>query len=468
MERKRTQILIVDDDKAFRVATVALLQDEGYAVTAATDGDEARKLVNERHFDLILSDLVMAGMNGIELLRYIKQGTPDATVMMVTGFGSVQTAVEAMRHGAYDYLTKPCNNDELLIKVRRALEEREKTEELERLRNLLETTANFDNIISQNARMKEVFKLVRQVAGTDVTVLVQGDTGTGKELIAKAIHLNSPRREKPFVVVQCSAIPETLMESELFGYERGAFTGAARPRTGKFEEADGGTIFLDEIADVPLDIQTKLLRILQDKRVSRLGSNTSMTADVRIIVATNRDLDVMVSQGKFRDDLLYRLNVFPIMLPPLRERIDDIPLLAEHFLQKHQALARQPISGFAPAVIHAMMNDAWKGNIREMENLIKRAIIKTESSVIGSIELPSMMENGRGKDDGTGPASTTPIAYKEYLEQVTRDAEQKYLIRVLKECKGNLNQVARMMSVDRKTVYRKIEEFQIDVSKFKE
>jgi DNA-binding NtrC family response regulator len=468
MEQQRPQILIVDDDRAFRVATVALLQDEGYAVTAATNGEEAQKQVKGRRFDLILSDLVMEGMNGIELLQYIKRTTPDATVIMVTGFGSVQTAVEAMRNGAYDYLTKPCNNDELLIKVRRALSEREKTDELVRLRELLESTANFSNIISQNAKMKAVFKLVRQVADTDVTVLVEGETGTGKELIAKAIHVNSARKEKPFVVMQCSAIPETLLESELFGFERGAFTGAVRSKMGKFEEADGGTLFLDEIADVPLDIQTKLLRILQDKQVARLGSNTTITADVRIIAATNRDLDVMVSQGKFRDDLLYRLNVFPIILPPLRERLDDIPLLADYFLQKHQVLARQPIMGFAHSVVHAMMNHAWKGNIREMENLIKRAIIKTEGSLITSIELSPMTEDARAGEDREGIASTTTIPYKEYLDQVVRDAEQKYLVRLLKECRGNLNQVARLMSVDRKTVYRKIEEYQIDVSKFKE
>jgi DNA-binding NtrC family response regulator len=468
MEQKGAHILIVDDDKAFRVATVALLQDDGYQVTAATSGEEARKQIAEKRFDLILSDMVMAGMNGIELLRFTRESTPETTVMMVTGFGSVQTAVEAMRLGAYDYLTKPCNNDELLIKVGRALKERDKSRELERLRSLVESTANFSSIISENAKMREVFKLVQQVAGTDVTVLVEGETGTGKELIAKAIHLNSPRKDKPFIVVQCSAIPETLMESELFGYERGAFTGAARPRMGKFEEAEGGTIFLDEIADVPVDIQTKLLRILQDKQVARLGGNSTILADVRIIAATNRDLDTMVSTGRFRDDLLYRLNVFPIHLPPLRERLDDIPLLAEFFLQKHQTLARQPIAGFAPSVIHAMMNASWKGNVREMENLIKRAIIKTEGNVIASIELPSMGGQPGGRGDGSELAATTAIPYKEYLENVTRDAEQKYLIRVLKEAGGNLNQAARIMSVDRKTVYRKIEEYQIDVSKFKD
>jgi DNA-binding NtrC family response regulator len=470
MKDSGTRILIVDDDKAFRIATVALLQDEGYLITAATNGAEARKALETQSFELILSDLVMEGMNGIELLQYIKQKSPDVTVMMVTGFGSVQTAVEAMRYGAYDYLTKPCNNDELIIKVRRALLERKKTEELDRLRSLLESTANFANVISQNTKMEQVFKLVRQVAETDVTVLVLGETGTGKELIAKAIHLNSQRKDGPFITVQCSAIPESLMESELFGYERGAFTGAAQQRKGKFEEANGGTIFLDEIADVPMEIQTKLLRILQDKQVARLGGNTAFTADVRIIAATNRDLEKMAADGKFREDLLYRLNVFPIVLPSLRDRLDDIPLLAEHFLQKHQGLARQPISGFAPPVIHAMMNHQWKGNIRELENLIRRAIIKTEGATISSIELPTMhsLDGDSTANEMLESPATTSIPYKEYLDNVISDAEQKYILRMLRECKGNLNQVARMMNVDRKTVYRKIEEYHIDVAKFKE
>ncbi len=468
MKQSKPHILIVDDDKAFRFATVALLNDEGYAVTAAATGEEARRIIDGQSFDLIISDLVMEGMNGIDLLQHITATNPDALIMMVTGFGSVQTAVEAMRLGAYDYLTKPCNNDELVIKVRRALEERQKTREILRLRTLVESTADFTSIITQNPKMEQVFKLVRQVAETDVTVLVQGETGTGKELIAKAIHLNSQRREKPFITVQCSAIPDTLLESELFGYERGAFTGAARQRIGKFEGANGGTIFLDEIADVPLDIQTKLLRILQDKQVSRIGSNVTTTADVRIIAATHRDLEAMVAQGKFRNDLLYRLNVFPIMLPPLRERLDDIPLLAEYFLRKHQSLARQPITGFAPPVIHAMMNYPWKGNIREMENLIKRAMIKTEGSTVTAIELPGMPVSEGADHEVLEPPSSTLIPYKTYIDQVVRDAEQQYLLRVLRESKGNLNQVARILDIDRKTVYRKIEEYQIDVAQFKQ
>ena len=445
---------------------MALLQDEGHCVHVAKNADEAKQHLEDESYDLILSDLVMEGMNGIELLRHIKERTPDATVMMITGFGSVQTAVEAMRHGAYDYLLKPCNNDELLIKIRRALEERSRSKELERLRSMLVSEANFSNIISRNDRMKHVFKLVRQVAETDVTVLVLGETGTGKELVAKAIHFNSQRNAMPFIAVQCSAIPETLLESELFGYERGAFTGATRQHRGKFEEANGGTIFLDEIADIPLSVQTKLLRVIQEKQFNRLGSNLSLKVDVRIIAATHRNLEAMVSEEKFREDLYYRLNVFPITLPSLRERLDDIPLLAEHLLEKHQSLARQPKKGFSPSVIHDMMNYEWRGNVRELENLIRRAIIQTEGEMITSLDLPAVAGTGASHGVIETPANTN-LPYKEYIENILRDAEEKYLIRMLKECKGNLNQVARMMDVDRKTIYRKIEEHKIDVSQFK-
>lgn len=459
-------LLIVDDDKAFRIATAALLQDAGYRVSAAPNGAEALRMIAERDYDLILSDLVMEGMNGIELLKQIRQKLPSACLIMITGFASIQTAVEAMRDGAHDYLTKPCNNDELLIKVERALAERKREKELERLRSLLETTYNFSNIISRNDRMQEVFKLVRQVAETDVTVLVLGETGTGKELVARAIHFNSHRRKQPFIVVNCSAIPETLLESELFGHERGSFTGANRQRVGRFEEADGGTVFLDEIADMPLSIQTKLLRILQEKQFERVGSNLSYTVDVRVIAATNRDLDKMVADGTFREDLFYRLNVFPIRLPALRDRLDDIPLLAEYFLQKHKALGRQAITGIAPSLLHDMMNYDWKGNIRELENLVKRAIIKAEGPVITSIELPVSGPPVSSIAARESPAMTS-IPYKKYLQNVVEDAERKYLHRLLSECKGNLNQVAKSMDVDRKTVYRKIEEYKIDVEQFK-
>jgi two-component system response regulator AtoC len=467
MNSSSERILVVDDDKAFRVAALALLQDEGFAATAAVSGAEALQKIADTHFDLILSDLVMEGMNGMQLLQHIKQKLPDACVIMITGFGSIKTAVEAMREGAYDYLTKPCNNDELLIRVRRALTERRKSAELERLRGMIETTYNFSNIISRNERMQQAFKLVRQVAETDVTVLVLGETGTGKELVARAIHFNSTRRDKPFITINCSAIPETLLESELFGHEKGAFTGANKQRVGKFEEAEGGTVFLDEIADLPLHVQTKLLRFLQEKQVERVGGNVSITVDVRVVAATNRNLTEMVKAGQLREDLYYRLNVFPITLPPLRERTDDIPVLAEYFLKKHQSLVRQQIVGFSPSVIHQMMNYEWSGNVREMENLIKRAIIKTDGNTITTLELPQQILTSSSDEIRESP-TTTSVPYKSYLDHVVRDAEERYLLRALKECKGNLNQVAKMMDVDRKTVYRKIEEYKIDVSQFKE
>ena len=465
MASPTTHILIVDDDRAFRVATTALLQDAGYATHAASSAGEALELLMKREFDLVLSDLVMEEMNGIELLRRIKREYPAVTVIMVTGFGSIQTAVDAMRLGAYDYVTKPANNDELLIKIERALGERTRSKELEHLRNVVRIETNFASIVSQNDAMRQVFKQVRQVADTDVTVLITGETGTGKELLAKAIHFNSSRRAAPFITVQCSAIPESLLESELFGHEAGAFTGAARRRIGKFEEAVGGTVFLDEIGDVPLLLQTKLLRILQEKQISRLGSNGTIPVDVRVIAATNRSLDAMTAEGTFREDLFYRLNVFPLSFPPLRDRLEDIPLLAQHFLEKHRSLARANITGFTPSCIHDMMNYAWKGNVRELENLIKRAIIKTEGEVITSLELP--VTPGQAVTEGAA-APTHSLPYKKYLEQVTHDAERRFLLRTLHDCGGNLNQAARLMDVDRKTIYRKIAEFGINVQQFKE
>ncbi len=467
MTEKQTHILVVDDDQSFRGGVMGFLRDEGFSVLGASSGAEALEKVSQEHIDLIVSDLVMDDMSGTALLAEVRRRSPGITMIMMTGHGSIQNAVEAMREGAYDYLTKPFKNEELLIRVKRALEEKNKSAELERLREVVETTYNFSNIISQNDKMQHAFKLIRQVAQTDVTVLVLGETGTGKELVARAIHFNSPRKERPLLTINCSAIPEYLLESELFGHEKGSFTGASGRRIGKFEEAEGGTIFLDEIADLPLQIQTKLLRFLQEKQIDRIGNSSPITVDVRVVAATNRDLAAMIKAGTFREDLFYRLNVFPIVLPSLRARIEDVPLLAEFFLKKHEQLARQPLAGFSPAVIHDMMNYDWKGNVRELENLIRRAIIRTEGNTIAEIDLPNRTQPQLSSDAMESPA-TTSISYKRYLDQVTRDAEQKFLIRALKECKGNLNQVAKMMNVDRKTVYRKIDEYKLDAQQFKE
>ncbi len=461
------KILVVDDDEHFRKGLISMLRDEGYAVDGVSGGAEALQSISEAPVDLILSDLVMEPMNGTQLLVQVKKKSPGVQMILMTGHGAIQNAAEAMREGAHDYLAKPFKNDELLLRIRRALLEQRKSAELERLREVVQTTFSLDNIVSQNDKMQQTFKLVRQVAETDVTVLVLGETGTGKELVARAIHFNSPRRNNPLITINCSAIPENLLESELFGHEKGAFTGASRQRIGKFEEAVGGTVFLDEIADIPLQVQTKLLRFLQERQIDRIGSNTPIIVDTRVIAATNRNLSGMVRDGSFREDLFYRLNVFPISLPPLRERLDDLPLLAEYFLKKYQLPGRQPVTGISPSVLHSMMNYDWKGNVRELENLIKRAIIKTEGATIIELDIPTQSKIQRSEELSESPATTT-VPYKKYLDHVVRDAEHRFLLRALKESKGNLNQAARLMEVDRKTIYRKIEEYNIDISLFKE
>lgn len=463
------KVLIVDDDLAFRIATLALLEDHGYAATIATNGEEAKVQLAGQHYDIVLSDLVMPGINGIELLQHIRSAYPGVPVIMVTGFASIGTAVEAMRLGARDYVTKPCDNDELLLKIRRALEEQEKDKELTMLRAEVRETYAFGNMIGKNEGMKEVYKLVQQVAATDVPALILGETGTGKELIARAIHYNSSRRDKPFVVINCSALAETLLESELFGHEKGAFTGAHRQHIGKFEEAAGGTIFLDEIGDVPLHIQTKLLRVLQEGEIQRVGGSETLIVDSRVVAATNRDLQSMIGAGQFREDLFYRLNVFPISIPPLRRRLDDLPLLVEHFMKKHAALSQNRVTKIVPTLFPAMMNYQWRGNIRELENLIKRAIIKTPGDTITTIELPAL-EQQAGTAEATPHAGTvdTTTSFKEYLSTITRYAEETYLVQMLKLHKGNVNQIAKLMDLDRKTIYRKMADYLIDPASYRD
>jgi DNA-binding NtrC family response regulator len=464
---EKEHILVVDDDKAFRVATRTFLEDEHYKVSCVGNGESALAGLDNESYDLVLSDMVMGKMSGIELLKELKRHRPELPVIMVTGFASVETAVEAMRVGAVDYLTKPANNDELLIKIRKALDLRKKERELRMLREEMQTTYSFGNMISQSEAMKEVIRQIRRVADTDVTVLLQGESGTGKELAARALHFNSTRKDRPFVAVSCSAIPETLLESELFGYEKGAFTGAVRQRIGKFEEAHTGTLFLDEIGDIAPSVQTKLLRVLQEKSIERIGGSGLVNIETRIVVATNRDLELMVSHGDFRGDLYYRLNVFPIKLPPLRERMEDIPLLAEHFLERYSSLSGSRMKAIAPGVINEMMSYSWRGNIRELENLIKRAIIKSTGDTITAIELPGAeADNPNAREEPTGLDPQTP--YKEYLSAITRHAEERYLRRMLKQYRGNINQIARLMDVDRKTIYRKMADYAIDPSAFRD
>jgi DNA-binding NtrC family response regulator len=460
-------ILIVDDDLAFRIGTVALLEDHGIAADVAIDGQEARQKLGEAQYDLVLSDLVMPGTNGIELLKYIQTTHPGIPVIMVTGFASVATAVEAMRLGAHDYITKPCDNDELLIKIQKALREQKKDLDLKVLREELRHAFSLGNMVSRASSMRQIFRQIEQAADADVTVLIQGESGTGKELVARALHFNSKRSAQPFVAVNCSAIPESLLESELFGHEKGAFTGAIRQRAGKFEEASSGTLFLDEIGDISTSVQTKLLRVLQEKTVQRVGGEENISVETRIVAATNRNLEAMMIQGDFREDLYYRLNVFPISLPPLRERLEDIPELAEHFLRRHADLAGGKTKRLAPNVITEMMGYTWRGNIRELENLIRRAILKSTGDVITSLELPTMRAPSQAPPANLEvPGDSVP--YKEYMSRIIQHGEETYLLRMLAFCKGNVNQAAKMMDIDRKTVYRKMAEFHIEPSSFRD
>lgn len=458
---------MVDDDRAFRLATQTLLADEAYRVTLASNGEEALTLLESGSFDLMLSDMVMGEMSGITLLQQANARWPGLPVLMVTGFGSIQTAVEAMRQGATDYLTKPVNNDELLIKIRRVLDAQQKDRELTMLREEIRSTYSFGNMISRSEKMKDVIRQIKQVADTDVTILIQGESGTGKELVARALHFNSKRAHGPFVAVNCSAIPENLLESELFGYEKGAFTGATKQRAGRFEEANNGTLFLDEIGDITPSVQTKLLRVLQEKTFERVGGNLTITVDTRVVVATNRSLEMLIRQGDFREDLYYRLNVFPITLPSLRERLEDVPLLAEHFLQRHAELGGGNVKHLAPGAISDMMNYNWRGNVRELENLIKRAIIKTTGDTIFSLELPNKELPAPSLSHEHTPSPDLDTPFKDYLATIVRDAEEKYLVRMLRLYKGNINHIARLMDIDRKTIYRKMSEYSIDPSAYR-
>ena len=464
---RREHILVVDDDKAFRLATKTLLEDEQYSVTIMSEGKDALEFLRTSDVDLVLSDLVMAKMTGIEFLREMKSRRPGMPVIMVTGFGSIDTAVEAMQIGAIDYLTKPLKNDELLLKLRRVLDSQRTQRELELLRQELQTTYNWSNMISRSPLMKAVIQKIQRVTETDVTVLVQGESGTGKELVAKALHYNSSRRDKAFVVVNCSAIPENLLESELFGHEKGSFTGASRQRRGKFEDADGGTLFLDEIGDIGGPVQTKLLRVLQEKTFERVGGNGSLTVDVRIVAATNRDLDAAVRDGNFRSDLFYRLNVFPIKLPPLRERMEDIPLLVDHFLARHANLSGGKTLNVSTPMISAMMRHPWQGNIRELENIVKRAILTASGDTIETLDLPEQAGNTLPHQP-PAEQSTLVMPFKDYLSNITRDAEERYLRHALRQSRGNILQVARLMEIDRKTVYRKMTDYGIDPGEFRE
>lgn len=375
-------ILIVDDEPNYLIVLSELLKEEGFETLTAQRGEDGLRIVEETDLDLVITDMRMPGMDGVELLRAIKSYNPNLPVIMITAFGEVEKAVIAMKAGAYNYLVKPFNNEELLVNIRKAIEHYSLLRENLRLRDEAKIRYGFSSIVGKNTRMQEIYRLIEKVAPTPASVLITGESGTGKELVARAIHVNSPREKGPFISVNCAALPETLLESELFGHERGAFTGATALRKGRFELADTGTLFLDEIGDIPLSLQSKLLRVLQERSFERVGGDRSIKVDVRIITATNRELKNEVDEGRFREDLYYRLNVLHIHIPPLRERSDDIPMLTEHFINKFAEMLNKPDLKISGEALRYLVGLPWEGNVRELENTIERAAILCSGSLI--------------------------------------------------------------------------------------
>jgi len=449
----RGRILVVDDDREMCHFLAEILGEEGYTIDTVQDGALALDLFTQNHFDLVISDLRMPRMAGTVLLRRLKEIDPECPVLLLTAFGTIESAVDAMRAGAFHYLTKPFHTDEMLIQVERAMEGRNLREELKRLRTEVQARDRLQNIIGQSEAMQKVFETVAQVSDLSANVLITGESGTGKELIARAIHSNSSRATGPFVAVNCAAIPETLLESELFGYVRGAFTDAKKDRRGLFQEASGGILFLDEISEVPLNLQAKLLRVLEDKEIRPLGANQAEKVDTRVLSASNRILDDMVRQGSFRQDLYYRLNVIRIELPPLRERREDISLLVDHFIRKFSDGAKRAVTGIQEEALTALKNYSWQGNIRELEHTIERAVLLGRGTTIGINDLPPQLA-ACGES-----AAVLDVAMAKRL--TLRDLEREYIDKVLQTTQGNKTEAARILGVDRTTLYRKLEEYRL-------
>jgi DNA-binding NtrC family response regulator len=444
-------ILVVDDDEVACQLLEEVLKKEGYRVIATTTGREAIQHGTTHPFDLAIVDIRMPDLDGLEVLKALKRVAPDMSIIMVTAYGSIDTAIEATKAGAYDYLAKPFKMEELRITVQRALEQRRLLQENLYFRQELRAKYRLENIIGSSPAMFEVYKTVARVVNSKSTVLVCGESGTGKELIARAIHFNSPRAERPFITIDCAAMPATLLESELFGHVKGAFTGAVAAKKGLFELAHGGTCFLDEVGEIPLALQAKLLRVLQEHEVRRVGGTEVIPIDVRVLGATNRHLETMVQEGNFREDLFYRLDVVTITLPPLRERRDDIPLLANHFCRLYSAENRKAILHIAPEAMARLMSYDWPGNVRELENVIERAIALTTNTVIFPEDLP--LKFHQEKVDLSLGVMHQLLSLDEL--------EKRYLQQVLQETQGNKTRAAEILGINRRTLYRMAKRYRI-------
>jgi two-component system response regulator HydG len=447
-------ILVVDDDAAHRTMLTAVLSDAGYRVSQADDGDTAFQLVAQNRYDLVLMDLRMKRMDGDAAQKKMAGINPDTPVVIMTAYGSVRSAVEALKSGADNYLTKPIDIDELKILVKKTLQQRQLQAENRDLKEQLGKRFDLGNIIGSSTSMRKLIDTLTLVAPSEATVLIQGESGTGKELVASAIHHNSPRKSTPFIKVNCAALPETLLESELFGHEKGAFTGAAGPRKGRFERADRGTLFLDEIGEMAPTTQAKILRVLQEREFEPVGGSRSIRVDTRILSATNRNLEEEVAADRFREDLYYRLNVVTITVPPLRERLADIPLLAEHFLGHYAAKNHRTFKGIVPQAMDLLMRYAWPGNVRELENVIERAVIMARGDRIETEHFPSTI----GGQEGYQASQSSILPSGRSLKEV----EKTMILQTLDDMSGNRTQTARILGISRRTLQLKLKEYGVN------
>ncbi len=450
----QTRILVVDDEPSHRQMLEAVLSTEGYEVNQAEDGQEAITLVEERFYDLILMDVRMSRVGGIEALRKIKEFSPGIPIIIMTAYGSVDTAVDALKSGAYDYLTKPLDIEELKILLGKALRHRQLEQENVYLRERLDDRFDFSNIIGRGPPMRDLFETIAMVAPSEATVLIVGASGTGKELIANAIHQNSPRKEKPFIKVNCAALPETLLESELFGHEKGAFTGAIARKQGRFQLAHTGSIFLDEIGEMSTTTQSKILRVLQEREFEPLGSSHTVKVDTRVIAATNKNLEEEIQADRFREDLYYRINVVTLEVPPLRERREDISLLADFFLKRYAEKNRRLIKGFTPRAMDLVMRHTWPGNVRELENVVERAVIMARTDMISEAELPDAFKQLDQEAEKTGIDLTPGRSLKEM--------EREMILRTLEDSGGNRTRTAEILGISRRTLQLKLKEYGIN------
>jgi len=444
------RVLVVDDEPNMLALFQKVLGKEGYEVVAVSSGEEAIGKLEAEWFDLLISDLKMPGLSGSELLKKARSVSPTLPCILLTAYGTIDSAVSAMKGGAFDYLTKPINNDEILLTVKRALDLHRLTHEVERLREKVGAESASGGIIGRSKPIRDLFRLIGRVAESHTTILIYGESGTGKELIARAIHQQSPRRDRPFVAIDCGALPETLLESELFGHVRGAFTGAVGNKKGLFEEADGGTLLLDEIGDTTTVFQSKLLRVLQEGEIRPVGGNKTIKVDVRVIAATNKDIKKDVEKKSFREDLYYRLAVVPIVIPPLRHRREDIPLLADHFIRKYCERNRLEPKRITPKAMKLLVEFSWPGNVRELENVIERAVLMSPGPEISAEAL--FME---------APVETPDDALPDVIRTATESVEREKIAEAIRKAGGNRSRTAKLLGISRATLYNKLKRYNL-------